>query len=607
MKPTRRVARTASEVEELARRVRDSELFGFDSESSGPALIRQNDPTKTRNFVNMYRATLTGCSFHFPEDNKSIYLPIGHRTGNASPRAVQQFMGQWRQSRGTNVAHNIQHELLALRDHVSIADLDLEDTLIIHWLLNYDSGNAKSPYGLKALAPKYCNIEMSSFNDVVGEGTFADLTPEQGLDYACEDAEVALWLYKGSKGHMDAFPGMEHGYRTRELPFIHVLRRMQDTGFPIDRDYFETYARELEAQLGPLLEEWAFLTKGININSGTQLQALYEDGHWPTADVPKTARGYSTAAEYVRGHATSRASTPLGRVLAEIRLEVAEASKLLSTYTDKMIYLADQYPDGRLHTDVHHTGTATGRISSSYPNLTNIPTRTEAGAKLLNAFVAPEGFDMLSADYSQIELRVMAHRSQDPRLLHAYRNGLDIHQVTADAAEVSRANGKTLNFAVGYGAGPRKLTRAMGLSYREAKAAIDRFWAAYPLVVKSQAEDVAFADKHGYVRTLGGRIRRIPELHMSGHLRWAGERKAKNTPIQGSAADIVKQAMVDLYRELPEFDMAIQVHDDLIGFIPETSGPDVPARLKEIMESCWKLSVPLLTEPSRGKTWKDVK
>lgn len=607
MKPTRRVVTDSRAVESLARRVRDSKVFGFDSESSGPALIRQDDPTKYRNFVNMYLATLTGCSFYFPEDNTSLYLPVGHRKGNAAPHAVRTFMREWERSTAEMVAHSTQHELLALRDHADLRSRALEDSLIIMWLLN-ERAPGKSPYGLKPLAKHFLDIEMSSFNDVVGDGVFADLSPLEGLDYACEDAEVAYKLSERFFPDMAKYQGMESGYYYRELPFVRVLRDMQDTGFPVNREFLAEYAEVLQARQAPLLEEWEFLTNGININSSTQLQALYENGNWPTAGVPKTARGYSTAAEYVRGHLSSSATTPLGRVLAELRLDVAETSKLLSTYTDKMVYLADQYPDGRLHTDVHHTGTETGRISSSYPNLTNIPTRTEAGAELLKAFVAPEGHKLMSADYSQIELRVLAHLSGDPLLTKAYTQGLDIHQVTADAASVSRSQGKTLNFAVVYGAGPKKLQRALGLSYGQAKQAIDRFWKAYPGVAKQLQYSVDFADQNGYVSTIGGRIRKIDGLGGSGPARWAAERRARNTPIQGGAADIVKQAMVDLHWELPAFKMAIQVHDDLIGFVPESENmTQVSSLLKNYMETTWTLDVPLLTEPAVGDSWKDVK
>ena len=306
---------------------------------------------------------------------------------------------------------------------------------------------------------------MSEFNDVTAGKNFCELTPEQGLDYACEDAEVALDLWLGYSEGMEAYPFMESTYWDLEMPFIRVLRHIMDTGMELDKEFLLMYSGELSSRMEPLQKEWDFLSGGINFRSPLQMQHWYKEGLWDTKGVKynKKTDLYSCKADYVKVHAKKCKKGSLGRAAAETLLGMRRLSKLTSTYTTNFVAIANQYPDGRLHTDLRHEGAATGRLSSSNPNLANIPVRTEEGAEILRAFRAPPNFKLLSSDYSQIELRVLAHLAGPGKLLDAYLEGADVHQRTADMLGLSRDDAKTLIFAVIYGAtGVETGTRGLG-------------------------------------------------------------------------------------------------------------------------------------------------
>jgi DNA polymerase-1 len=608
---TRLLARDAETLSTLGNRLTQSRRWGFDSESSGPLLVNKS---KNSEFVNMYRASLTGCSFHFPDDDISYYVPIGHSTGNASPVAIRSLLASaWP---GQISCHNASHEILALRGHKDLEPLTLVDTAVLMWLLNYwaeDGG-----YGLKELVKSLYGHQMLTFKEVTEGRQFSELDPSHPrvIQYACEDAEWSYALSRDYLPEIDNYVRMKDTFWNVEMPFVRVLRHIQDTGMVLDEGRVVEVHKKLTDMKLPIEREWDFISDGMNLNSSKQLQWFYENKHWPTEGVEwkRKSKRWGTSAEFMELLAESPKATETGRLAARLRLDYMEVGKLLSTYTTSILENAQQYPDGRLHSSLLHWGTATGRLSSSYPNLQNIPTRTDLGKLILACFTAPEGSVLVNADYSQIELRVLAHLCGRGRLLEAYQRGTDVHQETADLLKISRFQGKTLNFAVVYGAMEQKLSGMLGVTVPEARDILDRFWQGMPEIADLKKKAVEFTRKHGYIRTYLGRIRRLPDIDSGNKwLRLKEERRAGNTPIQGGARDLMTMAMVNIYSRLKrenllsDIQMCGQVHDDNLLYATHEAKEVAKRILKEEMETVATLRVPLIAEPGEGACWKDLK
>lgn len=628
---------TDTQLRALLEKVARMPFLGFDTESDGPLLVQPKwtkaGRQKHKDFINMYRSTTVGYSVAFP-DRTSYYVPINHRKHNAPYLPALQVLEVLCQRTGW--AHNLQHELLALRMVVSASCAALRDSQVAAWLAGEHDGSGG--YGLKELSKRHLGHEQLSFEAITGGNNFGVLDPTtpEATRYACEDAVAALLLGLHAEPIILNW-GLKDWYLDVEMPFVHVLRHMTDTGIPLDREV----AGRLGETLSKTAREAAIeFRKRFDADpaSPKQLQSLYERGIWPTDGIKRGKTGWSTAAATMVDFVNLPEGE--GRDAATMLQVIRESSKASSTYSTNLVVLADQYPDGRLHPSYHQTGTVTGRLSSSYPNGQNMPTRSEIAKSILQMFAAPEGLQFGSADYSQIELRVLAHFSGGT-LAEGYKAGADVHQLTADKTGLSRSGGKTLNFAKIYGAGPKKLAQQIGSTVDEAKKFVKDYDKGMPEVNQTILRVVTAAYERGYVKTLAGRRGLFPQMPNrdrsmlkrkfqaveAGELTmddlfnaWSDERKAFNLVCQGGASDIVKKAMVDLWKHIPEahkgggalfswgpFNLQAQIHDDIRWemFSGDTASMEL---VRTTMEDAWpSLRVPLVADPKMGKTWRDLK
>ena len=453
-------------------------------------------------------------------------------------------------------------------------------------------------------------------NPSASDYTIAHLAGAYGIKpaFACEAAAEAAVLAPLCEALRQACAdqGMEKLLNDMELPLAEVLAQMEHTGILVDREGIEAFGKELQTALtGELAAIYEAVGYEFNVNSPKQLgKALFEDLGLPTRK--KTKSGYSTNAEVLE---SLRKYSP---VIDHI-LQYRTYQKLNSTYVEGLLKVIG--PDGRIHSTFNQTETRTGRISSNEPNLQNIPVRTELGSRFRRYFIAPQGATLLDADYSQIELRIMAHISGDEHMRQAFADGEDIHRATATriygvpAEQVTpamRSSVKAINFGIIYGKGAYSLSQDLGISVKEAEAFINTYLGAYPKVKEYMDATVAFGKEHGYVATLYGRRRALPELAASNfNVRSQGERMALNTPIQGTAADVIKLAMVRVFRRLRDEGLRarliLQVHDELIAECPLEEKEQAARILGEEMRKAADLSVPLVADVNSGDTWYAAK
>jgi len=485
--------------------------------------------------------------------------------------------------------------------------------MLAAWLLEPDGRGI----GLKNQAWLRLNVEMTTIDELIGTGknqirmdqvSVAKVTP-----YACADADVTLRLSGALERELKERDQWSL-YTEIELPLVPVLARMEEHGMVVDRDYLESMSRELAQRL-QALEVAIYKEAGhaFNINSTKQLGVvLFDELGLPGARRTKT--GFSTDAGVIEG---LKDRHPIAALLLEYR----QIDKLKSTYLDALPALINP-KTGRVHTSFNQTGTNTGRLSSSDPNLQNIPVRTELGRAVRAAFIAPEGHLLLGCDYSQVELRLLAHLSRDPELMGAFHRGEDVHASTAAAifgvplgevTSAQRAMAKTINFGLMYGMSDYGLAARTDLSVPEAHEFIETYFTRFRRVKEYLEETIRRARQDGYVETLLGRRRYFPELRSrssANNVRGA-ERAAVNMPIQGSAADIIKLAMIELDRRLREGGLAsrmvLQVHDELVLEVPEAEIECCQGMVVETMEKAYALDVPLKVEAATGKNWMEMK
>lgn len=488
------------------------------------------------------------------------------------------------------------------------------DTMLESYVLN----STATRHDMDSLAKKYLEHDTVSFQDIAGKGakqlTFDQIPLEQAGPYAAEDADVTLRLHLALHAQLAALPSLASVLTDIEMPLVPVLARIERQGALVDAALLGVQSIELGNKMVEL-ERQAYEIAGeeFNLGSPKQLGAiLYEKLGLPV--LKKTGKGQASTAEEVLAK-LAEDDYPLPRVLMQYR----SMSKLKSTYTDRLPEQINPRT-GRIHTSYHQAVAATGRLSSSDPNLQNIPVRTAEGRRIRQAFIAPKGYKLLAADYSQIELRIMAHLSKDEGLLNAFRDNLDVH--TATAAEVfkvelsevtsdQRRSAKAINFGLIYGMGAQKLGKDIGVDTKTAKAYIDVYFARYPGVREYMERTRAQASDQGYVETLFGRRLYLPDIHSNKPQERAGaERTAINAPMQGTAADIIKKAMVKVDNWLTESGLdakvILQVHDELVVEVREDLVAEVSEKIREHMSGAAKLDVPLLVEVGVGNNWDEA-
>ena len=482
------------------------------------------------------------------------------------------------------------------------------DTMLLSYTLN-----STGRHNMDDLAKRYLGHETIAFESIAGKGkgqlTFNQIPLEQATEYAAEDADVTMKLQQALWLKLQEEPTLVELYKTMELPLLHVLSRMERSGVLIDSDALFIQSNEIAARL-TALEEQAYALAGqpFNLASTKQLQEiLFDKLGLPV--LQKTPKGAPSTNEEVLEELAY--SHELPKILVEHR----GLSKLKSTYTDKLPQMVNSQT-GRVHTSYHQAVTATGRLSSSDPNLQNIPIRNEEGRRIRQAFIAREGYSIVAADYSQIELRIMAHLSGDQGLINAFSQGKDIHRSTAaeifgvsldEVSSEQRRNAKAINFGLIYGMSAFGLSRQLGISRPDAQKYMDLYFQRYPGVQQFMTDIREKAKAQGYVETLFGRRLYLPDINSSNAMRRKGaERVAINAPMQGTAADIIKRAMIkidEVIRHDPDIEMIMQVHDELVFEVRSEKVEFFREQIKQHMEAAAELVVPLIVEVGVGQNW----
>jgi len=563
--------------------------------------------------LNPIEATLVGLSVA-TEPGIAYYIPIGHTQGTQLPRDVvlDRLRPLLEDERLAKSAHNGKFDITVLARHgIDVRGLDV-DTMIAAYLLN-PSGRG---YGLKDLALAYFNVEMTDIIALIGKGkeqiTMAGVDIHKAADYAAADADMTLRLQDALVPQLHE-KGLYDLFRDVEMPLVPVLAAMEIAGMDVDVAYLREMSARVQEDMDRLMAQvHEAVGHPFNINSPKQLSTvLFEELELPAQK--KTSTGYSTDAEVLE---TLRGKHPAVDGILEYR----QLAKLKGTYLDGLPELISPV-DGRIHSSFNQTVASTGRLSSSNPNLQNIPVRTDLGRQIRRAFVV-KGADelLLAADYSQIELRILAHLSHDPILLDSFRNNHDIHVRTAaliyslpeeEITREMRRLAKTANYAIIYGLSEYGLSRETGIPRKEAGAFLDRYTATYADLydyMEKTREDVR---AHGYVQTLLGRRRYVPEVYSSSRtVRDAAERAAINMPVQGTQADLIKIAMVRLDKRMRDENlrgkMILQVHDELVFRVPRDELPRMSALVRETMAGAMTLDVPIQVDVKAGKNWLDT-
>ena len=563
------------------------------------------------------RAQLVGISLA-AAPGEAAYIPFGHDYLGAPEQLSQEFVLEkikplLEDAAIAKVGQNLKYDMSVLAQH----GIDLQGVAFDTMLESYVLDSVATRHDMDSLALKYLDEETIKFADVAGKGaaqiTFNQVPLEQAGPYASEDADITLRLHNRLWPKVSAEATLKTVFDEIELPLIPVLSRIERTGALVDDTLLFQQSQELSERLAELeTQAWDLAGQQFNLASPKQLgEILFEKLEIPI--LKKTAKGAPSTKEEVLQELAL--DYPLPKVILEHR----GLAKLKSTYTDKLPVMINPVT-GRIHTSYHQAGTATGRLSSSDPNLQNIPIRTAEGRRVRQAFIAKPGCVLVAADYSQVELRIMAHLSEDPSLLAAFNAGQDIHRATA--AEVfdveteavtteQRRSAKAINFGLIYGMSAFGLARQLGINRKQAAEYIELYFARYPGVQNYMNNIRYTAAENGYVETIFGRRLYLPEINSrNGMRRQAAERTAINAPMQGTAADIIKRAMISVDSWLQCSDlqsrMIMQVHDELVLEVPESELEAVKQGLVERMESAAELLVPLVVDVGVGDNWDEA-
>tara|TARA_R110001592_G_scaffold363043_1_gene679556 strand:- start:37807 stop:40521 length:2715 start_codon:yes stop_codon:yes gene_type:complete len=579
-----------------------ADLFAFDTETTS---------------LNYMEARIVGLSFAV-EAGSAAYVPLAHDYLGAPEQldrdaVLAQIKPLLEDEQQAKVGQNLKYDMSVLANHgIQLRGIRF-DTMLESYVLD----STATRHDMDSLALKYLGLKTIHFEDVAGKGakqlTFNQITLEEAGPYAAEDADITLRLHEALWPRLAEQEGPSHVFTTIEIPLVPILSRIEREGALISRELLQAQSAELGQRLLQLQgEAYELAGQEFNLGSPKQLgEILFTKLELPI--LKKTPKGAPSTAEEVL------AELALDYPLPKLLLEHRSLSKLKSTYTDKLPEMINART-GRVHTSYHQAVAATGRLSSSDPNLQNIPIRTEEGRRIRQAFIAPPGYRIVAADYSQIELRIMAHLSADPGLLKAFKAGLDVHRATAAEVfevgldEVSgdqRRKAKAINFGLIYGMSAFGLARQLHLGRGEAQQYIDRYFERYPGVAQYMDNTRVVAREQGYVETLFGRRLYLPEINARNKMRaQAAERTAINAPMQGTAADIIKRAMlaVDgwLQAERPDARMIMQVHDELVFEVASDEVAAVSEKICQLMSAAAELAVPLLVEAGEGNNWDEA-
>ncbi len=581
-------------------KLKAAELFAFDTETDS---------------LDYMVANLVGLSFAIDE-GIAAYVPVAHDYLDAPEQldrdwVLEQLKPILEDDAQAKVGQNLKYDASVLaRYGIEMKGIKY-DTMLASYVYNSVGGK----HDMDSLALRFLQHSCISFEQIAGKGknqlTFNQIELEQASPYAAEDADVTLRLHNRLFANIEQDEKLKSVYEEIEMPLVPVLSRIERTGVLIDDMKLSAQSVEIAARLEELEQKaYEIAEQEFNMNSPKQLQAiLFEKMGLPV--VKKTPSGTPSTNEEVLQELA------LDYPLPKLILEYRGLAKLKSTYTDKLPKMINP-STGRVHTSYHQAVTATGRLSSTDPNLQNIPIRNEEGRRIRQAFVAPAGYKILAVDYSQIELRIMAHLSGDPALLDAFRDGKDIHAATAaeimgvsidQVSSEQRRRAKAVNFGLIYGMSAFGLAKQLGIPRGEAQAYMDKYFERYPGVMQYMEDTRSAAADKGYVETIFGRRLHLPEIKSrNGMRRKAAERAAINAPMQGTAADIIKKAMLLVDQWIQEegngrVKLLMQVHDELVFEVEESSLSEIESKVQKLMESAAELKVPLVAEAGHGDNW----
>ncbi|RUO64423.1 DNA polymerase I [Idiomarina piscisalsi] len=600
-----RTLQTEKDVEDYLKELSSAPFFAFDTETTS---------------LNYMQAELVGVSLA-KEPGKAVYIPVGHDYMDAPEQVSRDWLLEKLKpilegDSPKKVGQNLKYDAHILRRYGIRLGGILNDTMLASYVFN----SVGSRHDMDTLSLHYLNHKTISFEDIAGKGakqlTFNQIELEKAAPYAAEDADITLRLHEVLwKKVEETGSELQSVLTDIEVPLISVLRDMEQYGVRIDANLLGKQSQEITEKLAEL-EKKAFDIAGeeFNLGSTKQLQRIFfEKLQLPV--IKKTPKGAPSTAEEVLHELAHDYPLP------DVILQHRSLSKLKSTYTDKLPKMIN--PDtGRVHTSYQQAVAATGRLSSTDPNLQNIPIRTAEGRRVRQAFVPEDGYKIVAIDYSQIELRIMAHLSQDKSLLNAFAEGLDIHRATAaevfgckteEVTDEQRRQAKAVNFGLIYGMSAFGLARQLGIARNDAQHYMDKYFERFPGVLKYMEDTRKQAKEQGYVKTLFGRRLPLPDIKASNGARRKGaERAAINAPMQGTAADIIKKAMlqvadwIDTNNCKDDVRMLMQVHDELVFEIKEAKLDDYIKELTAVMENAARLDVPLIAEAGKGKNWDEA-
>ncbi len=568
--------------------------------------------------LNNIDARLIGLSFAV-EPGKAAYIPLRHDYLDAPEQLpVDEVLTALKPILEDKTILKIGQNLKFDRGIMENEGIELNGIYFDTMLESYVLNSVSSRHDMDTLAEKHLNHKTTTFEEIAGKGkgqlTFNQIEVEQATLYAAEDADITLLLHQALYPQIEAIAPLKHVYHDIEMPLVPVLSRMERKGVLIDAQVLAMQSQEITQRLAEIEKEtFALAGQEFNLSSPKQLQEiLFEKLNLPI--IKKTPKGApSTNEEVLEALAHSHK-------LPRLILEHRGLAKLKSTYTDKLPLMVNSKTK-RVHTSYHQAVTATGRLSSRDPNLQNIPVRNEEGRRIRQAFIARDGFKIVAADYSQIELRIMAHLSQDKGLLDAFAQGKDIHRATAsevfgipldEVTAEQRRSAKAINFGLIYGMSAFGLSQQIGVERKEAQRYMDLYFERYPGVLDYMERTRKQASQQGYVETLDGRRLYLPEINSKNAIRRkASEREAINAPMQGTAADIIKKAMIAvdnwICHECPDdVHMIMQVHDELVFEVRESYLEKANAMIHKLMESSMELAIPLKVEVGVGNNWDEA-